>query len=55
MEAVSRLGLLEAYSAVELPWTRSEINRARIISYELGAVLDGLEQVQAAKLLAAGH
>jgi diguanylate cyclase (GGDEF)-like protein len=48
-----RLGLLEAYSAVERPWTRSEINRARIISYQLGAVLDGLERVQAAKLLAA--
>lgn len=48
-----RLGLLEAYSAVERPWTRSEINRARIISYQLGAVLDGLERVHAAKLLAA--
>jgi GAF domain-containing protein len=32
-----RLGLLEAYSASERPWTRSEINRARIISYQLGA------------------
>ena len=47
-----RLGLLEAYSASERPWTRSEINRARIISYQLGAVLDGLERVQSAKLLA---
>jgi GAF domain-containing protein len=47
-----RLGLLEAYSSVERPWTRSEINRARIISYQLGAVLDGLERVQSAKLLA---
>jgi diguanylate cyclase (GGDEF)-like protein len=37
-----RLGLLEAFSTVERPWTRSEINRARIISYQLGAVLDGL-------------
>jgi EAL domain-containing protein (putative c-di-GMP-specific phosphodiesterase class I) len=46
-----RLGLLEAYGQVERPWTRSEINRARIISYQLGAVLDGLERVQAAKLL----
>ncbi|HEX6457423.1 MAG TPA: EAL domain-containing protein [Thermoleophilaceae bacterium] len=49
-----RLGLLEAYSAVERPWTRSEINRARIISYQLGAVLDGLERVEAAKLLTTG-
>jgi len=47
-----RLGLLEAYSASERPWTRSEINRARIISYQLGAVLDGLERVQAARQLA---
>jgi GAF domain-containing protein len=46
-----RLGLLEAYGRVERPWTRSEINRARIISYQLGAVLDGLERVQAEKLL----
>jgi diguanylate cyclase (GGDEF)-like protein len=43
-----RLGLLEAYGLNERPWTRSEINRARIISYQLGAVLDGLERVQAA-------
>jgi EAL domain-containing protein (putative c-di-GMP-specific phosphodiesterase class I) len=47
-----RLGLLEAYAASERPWTRSEINRARIISYQLGAVLDGLERVQAARQLA---
>jgi GAF domain-containing protein len=47
-----RLGLLEAYTRVERPWTRGEINRGRIISYQLGAVLDGLERVQAAKLLA---
>jgi diguanylate cyclase (GGDEF)-like protein len=47
-----RLGLLEAYSRVERPWTRGEINRARIISYQLGAVLDGLERVQRATVLA---
>jgi GAF domain-containing protein len=47
-----RLGLLEAYSRVERPWTRGEINRARIISYQLGAVLDGLERVPAATVLA---
>jgi GAF domain-containing protein len=49
-----RLGLLEAYSKLERPWTRSEINRARIISYQLGAVLDGLERLSAAQLLEAG-
>jgi GAF domain-containing protein len=49
-----RLGLLEAYSKVERPWTRSEINRARIISYQLGAVLDGLGRLSAAQLLEAG-
>ncbi|HEY7629559.1 MAG TPA: EAL domain-containing protein [Thermoleophilaceae bacterium] len=38
------LGLLEAYSRLERPWTRSEINRARIISYQLGAAFDGLER-----------
>ncbi len=37
-----RLGLLEAYSTRERPWTRSEINRARIISYQLGPVLEAL-------------
>ena len=46
-----RLGLLEAYGKAERPWTRSEINRARIIAYQLGAVLDGLERVQSARLL----
>ena len=35
-----RLGLFEAYSTRERPWTRSEINRARIISYQLGSVLE---------------
>ncbi|HEY2600663.1 MAG TPA: EAL domain-containing protein [Thermoleophilaceae bacterium] len=48
-----RLGLLEAYATAERPWTRSEINRARIIAYQLGAVLDGLEQAQVAKMLSA--
>ena len=42
-----RLGLFEAYSRVERPWTRGEINRARIISYQLGAVLDGLDTAPA--------
>ena len=33
-------GLLAAFSFEERPWTRTEIHRARIISYQLGAVLD---------------
>jgi diguanylate cyclase (GGDEF)-like protein len=37
-----RIGLFEAYSTRERPWTRSEINRARIISYQLGSVLEVL-------------
>jgi diguanylate cyclase (GGDEF)-like protein len=41
------IGLLEAYSHNERPWSRSEINRARIISYQLGAVLDGLGRARA--------
>jgi diguanylate cyclase (GGDEF)-like protein len=34
------LGILEAHSAIERPWTRTEINRARIISNQLGSVID---------------
>jgi len=34
------LGILEAHSASERPWTRTEINRARIISNQLGSVID---------------
>jgi diguanylate cyclase (GGDEF)-like protein/PAS domain S-box-containing protein len=34
------IGLLEAYSFEERPWTRTEIHRARIVSYQLGAVLE---------------
>ncbi len=37
-----RIGLFEAYSTRERPWTRSEINRGRIISYQLGSVLEVL-------------
>jgi diguanylate cyclase (GGDEF)-like protein len=35
-------GLLEAFSRNERPWSRTSINRARIISYQLGAVLGSL-------------
>jgi diguanylate cyclase (GGDEF)-like protein len=34
------LGILEAQSASDRPWTRTEINRARIISNQLGSVID---------------
>ena len=34
------IGLLEAYSAQERPWSRFEIGRARIIALQLGAALD---------------
>ncbi|HXE99753.1 MAG TPA: EAL domain-containing protein [Solirubrobacterales bacterium] len=42
MPVVSRgesLGIVEAYSKVERPWTRAEINRARIISNQFGSVI----------------
>jgi GAF domain-containing protein len=34
------LGILEAQSTSDRPWTRTEINRARIISNQLGSVID---------------
>ena len=34
------IGLLEAYSAQERPWSRFEIGRARIIALQLGAAMD---------------
>jgi GAF domain-containing protein len=36
----SSVGILEAHSASDRPWTRTEINRARIISNQLGSVID---------------
>jgi EAL domain-containing protein (putative c-di-GMP-specific phosphodiesterase class I) len=33
------LGIVEAYSRRERPWTRTEINRARIISNQFGSVI----------------
>ena len=33
------LGIVEAYSKLERPWTRTEINRARIISNQFGSVI----------------
>ena len=34
------IGLLEAYSAQQRPWSRFEIGRARIIALQLGAAMD---------------
>jgi diguanylate cyclase (GGDEF)-like protein/PAS domain S-box-containing protein len=36
------VGLLEAYATEERPWSRGQIYRARIIAYQLGAVLQRL-------------
>jgi hypothetical protein len=35
-------GVLVALSAVERPWARAETSRARIVGYQLGAVMDSL-------------
>jgi diguanylate cyclase (GGDEF)-like protein len=35
------VGLLEAFSIEERPWTRAEINRARIISNQFASVIEG--------------
>jgi diguanylate cyclase (GGDEF)-like protein len=42
------LGIVEAYSKVERPWTRTEINHARIISNQFGSVILALFGSQAA-------
>ena len=34
------LGILEAMSEEDRPWTRTEINRARIIANQLAAVIE---------------
>src|SRR6476659_2292165 len=31
------VGLLEAYASEERPWSRTHVNRARIVSYPLGS------------------
>jgi diguanylate cyclase (GGDEF)-like protein len=41
------LGIVEAYSDAERPWTRTEINRARIISNQFGSVILALFRSQA--------
>jgi diguanylate cyclase (GGDEF)-like protein len=42
------LGIVEAYSHAERPWTRTEINRARIISNQFGSVILALFRSPAA-------
>jgi diguanylate cyclase (GGDEF)-like protein len=42
------LGLLEIFSCEKRPWSRMDMNRARIISYQLGAVLESLSRRQVA-------
>ena len=36
------IGIVEAYSEVERPWTRTQINRARIISNQFGSVIQAV-------------
>jgi EAL domain-containing protein (putative c-di-GMP-specific phosphodiesterase class I) len=36
------VGLLEVYSREERPWSRTDVNRARIISYPLGSALEAV-------------
>ncbi len=38
------IGILEAYSRGDRPWSRFEIRRARIISHQLGAALERIER-----------
>lgn len=42
------LGLVEAYSQAERPWTRMEINRARIISNQFGSVIQAMRPGESA-------
>jgi diguanylate cyclase (GGDEF)-like protein len=43
------IGLLEAYSEQERPWSRFEIGRARIITLQIGAALDRIERITRAE------
>ena len=38
------VGMLEAYSRGDRPWSRFEIRRARIIAHQLGAALERIER-----------
>ena len=49
------VGVLEAYSARDRPWSRFEIRRARIIAHQLGAALNTIESSPpSARLTTAG-
>lgn len=45
----SCLGMMEAYSRTDRPWSRTVINHARIVSNQLGAVLANLTDVPGAR------
>ena len=38
------VGVLEAYSEGDRPWSRFELRRARIIAHQLGAALERIER-----------
>ena len=38
------VGILEAYSRRDRPWSRFEIRRARIIAHQLAAALERIER-----------
>jgi len=38
------VGLLEVGRRTERPWTRTDIHRARIVAYQLGAAMETLDQ-----------
>ena len=46
------VGLLELHREREEPWQRTDVNRARIIGYQLGPVLVALEGTELAPGLA---
>ena len=41
------MGIVEAYSEVERPWTRTQINRARIISNQFGSMMQAVFRPEA--------
>jgi EAL domain-containing protein (putative c-di-GMP-specific phosphodiesterase class I) len=49
------VGLMEAYASEERPWSRTAVNRARIISYPLGSALLALRNSSSSELKAAGR
>jgi GAF domain-containing protein len=43
------LGIVEAYSESERPWTRTQINRARIISNQFGSMMQAVFRSEAGR------